>query len=96
MSTILKLEHLTKRFGGLCAVNDLSLEMQSRTIHALIGPNGSGKSTTTNIITGSFPSTSGRVFHGTQDITNKPAYEISRNGNKPHLSESEALQFPDC
>lgn len=53
MSTILKLEHLTKRFGGLCAVNDLSLEMQSRTIHALIGPNGSGKSTTTNIITGS-------------------------------------------
>ena len=55
MSTILKLEHLTKRFGGLCAVNDLSLEMQSRTIHALIGPNGSGKSTTTNIITGSFP-----------------------------------------
>jgi branched-chain amino acid transport system ATP-binding protein len=80
MSTILKLEHLTKRFGGLCAVNDLSLEMQSRTIHALIGPNGSGKSTTTNIITGSFPSTSGRVFHGTQDITNKPAYEISATG----------------
>ena len=64
MSTVLKLEHLTKRFGGLCAVNDLSLEMSSRTIHALVGPNGSGKSTTINMITGSFPATSGRVFHG--------------------------------
>ena len=80
MSTILKIDHLTKRFGGLCAVNDLSLEMSSRTIHALIGPNGSGKSTTINMITGSYPSTSGHVYHGDIEITNKPPYEISRTG----------------
>ena len=80
MSTVLKIDHLTKRFGGLCAVNDLSLEMTGRTIHALIGPNGSGKSTTINMITGSFPSTSGHVYHGDIDITNKPPYEISATG----------------
>lgn len=80
MSTVLKLEHLTKRFGGLCAVNDLSLEMSSRTIHALVGPNGSGKSTTINMITGSFPATSGRVFHGETEITNRPPYEIAATG----------------
>ena len=80
MKPVLKLEHLTKRFGGLCAVNDLSLEMAPRTIHALIGPNGSGKSTTINVITGSFPSTSGRVFHGDVEITNRPPYEIAATG----------------
>ena len=46
--TILKLDHITKRFSGLVAVNDLSLEMKKRTIHAQIGPNGSGKTTTVN------------------------------------------------
>lgn len=80
MSTVLKIDHLTKRFGGLCAVNDLSLEMKGRTIHALIGPNGSGKSTTINMVTGSFPSTSGHVYHGDIEITNKPPYEISGTG----------------
>ena len=52
--TILKLDHITKRFSGLVAVNDLSLEMKKRTIHALIGPNGSGKTTTVNQITGTY------------------------------------------
>lgn len=80
MSAILKLEALTKRFGGLCAVNGLSLEMSPRTIHALIGPNGSGKSTTINMITGSYPSTSGKVFHNEVDITNRPPYEIAATG----------------
>ena len=46
---ILKVEHLTKKFGGLTAVNDFSFDMQPRTIHALIGPNGSGKTTTINM-----------------------------------------------
>jgi branched-chain amino acid transport system ATP-binding protein len=80
MSIVLRIEHLTKRFGGLCAVNDLSLNMSSRTIHALVGPNGSGKSTTINMITGSYPATSGRVYHGDTDITNRPPYDISATG----------------
>lgn len=80
MSTVLKLENVTKRFGGLVAVNNLSIDMQSRTIHSLIGPNGSGKSTTINMITGAYPSTEGRIFHGDTEITNKPSYEIARTG----------------
>ena len=80
MASVLKLEGLTKQFGGLTAVNNLSIDMQERTIHSLIGPNGSGKSTTINMITGAFPETKGRVFHGDTEITNKPAYEIARTG----------------
>lgn len=43
MATTLRIEHLVKRFEGLVAVNDLSIDVQERKIHALIGPNGSGK-----------------------------------------------------
>ena len=80
MATVLKLENLTKRFQGLVAVNQLSIDMQERTIHALIGPNGSGKSTTINMITGAYPSSEGRVFHRDVEITNKPAYQIAQTG----------------
>ena len=80
MSTILKLENVTKRFSGLVAVNNLSLEMQSRTIHSLIGPNGSGKSTTINMITGVFPLTEGAIYHGDQKISGMPTYQITRTG----------------
>ena len=80
MATILKLDGVTKRFGGLVAVNNLSIDMHSRTIHSLIGPNGSGKSTTTNMITGTYPVSEGRIFHGDTEITNKKAYEIARTG----------------
>lgn len=80
MATVLKLENLTKRFQGLVAVNQLSIDMQERTIHALIGPNGSGKSTTINMITGAYPSSEGRVFHRATEITNKPAYQIAQTG----------------
>ena len=49
MQPVLKMEHVTKRFSGLVAVNDLSLEMPENCIHSLIGPNGSGKTTTVNM-----------------------------------------------
>lgn len=51
MATTLRIEHLVKRFEGLVAVNDLSIDVQERKIHALIGPNGSGKTTTLNLTT---------------------------------------------
>ena len=47
---MLEVKNLTKRFGGLVAVNDLSFTLEETGIHALIGPNGSGKSTTINLI----------------------------------------------
>jgi len=77
---VLRLERVTKRFGGLVAVNDLSFEVKPRRIHALIGPNGSGKSTTINMVNGSFPVTSGRILFQEQDITLWPLYKIARSG----------------
>jgi branched-chain amino acid transport system ATP-binding protein len=60
-STVLRVEHLTMRFGGLVAVDDLSFEMQRGTITALIGPNGAGKTTVFNCVTGFYQPTEGRI-----------------------------------
>jgi branched-chain amino acid transport system ATP-binding protein len=58
---ILKVEHLTMRFGGLVAINDLSFEARAGDITALIGPNGAGKTTVFNCITGFYKPTEGRI-----------------------------------
>lgn len=78
--SVLRLEHVTKRFGGLVAVNDLSFEVKERQIHALIGPNGSGKSTSINMINGSFPVTSGKICFNDKDITGWSMHKIARAG----------------
>ncbi len=80
MKTILRTENVVKNFSGLVAVRDLSFEMAERNIHALIGPNGSGKTTTINMITGTFPVTSGRIFYGDTEISGMPTYQIARLG----------------
>jgi len=59
--TVLRVEHLTMRFGGLLAVDDLSFEVQRGSIAALIGPNGAGKTTVFNCITGFYKPTEGRL-----------------------------------
>ncbi len=58
---MIKIEHLVKNYGTLCAVDDVSLEIGAGEIVGLLGPNGAGKSTTMNILTGCLSSTSGRV-----------------------------------
>ena len=69
---ILEVQHLTKRFYGLVAVNDLNFQVKKRRIHALIGPNGAGKTTTVNMITGENPQTTGDVlFMGNQFPRNR-------------------------
>ena len=80
MAAMLRLENVSKKFGGLTAVNNLSMTVEEGSIHALIGPNGSGKTTTTNMIEGVYPVTSGRIYFKEHDITNKPTYEIARLG----------------
>jgi len=60
-STVLRVEHLTMRFGGLVAVDDLSFEVKRGSITALIGPNGAGKTTVFNCITGFYKPTEGRI-----------------------------------
>src|ERR1700719_5435253 len=60
-TAVLRVEHLTMRFGGLVAVDDLIFEVQRGTITALIGPNGAGKTTVFNCITGFYRPTEGRL-----------------------------------
>ena len=77
---LLSAKNLTKRFGGLAAVNDVSLDLQRKQIHAVIGPNGAGKSTLTNLLSGDLPLSSGTVQLGPQDITGWNPEKISRQG----------------
>jgi len=78
--TLLKIEHLSRSFGGLRAVQDVSLEVKQGDRHAIIGPNGAGKSTLFNLITGELKPSSGRVIFDGRDITGKPPHVIARTG----------------
>jgi branched-chain amino acid transport system ATP-binding protein len=81
MSTpILSAQRLTKRFGGLAAVNEVSVDLSRDRIHAVIGPNGAGKSTLTNLLSGDLPPTSGHITINGADTTGKPAEVVSRMG----------------
>jgi branched-chain amino acid transport system ATP-binding protein len=79
-STLMTASGLTKRFGGLAAVNDVSLDLWLGQIHAVIGPNGAGKSTLANLLSGDLPPTSGRMRLGETDITGWTPEKISRRG----------------
>jgi branched-chain amino acid transport system permease protein len=75
-STLLKIEGLTKRFGGLVAVDNVSFEVKAGTITALIGPNGAGKSTSFNLITGSLPATAGSVTFAGRSLSGVKPHEV--------------------
>ena len=79
-TTLLSAHNLTKRFGGLAAVNDVSLELWLGQIHAVIGPNGAGKSTLANLLSGDLPPTSGRMVLSGTDVTGWTPEKISRHG----------------
>ncbi|MFH1350186.1 MAG: ABC transporter ATP-binding protein [Pseudomonadota bacterium] len=75
MSVLLKLENITKRFGGLIAVNDMSLEVHTGESIGIVGPNGSGKTTLYNIISGVYIPDKGKVIFDGKDITKLPPYK---------------------
>lgn len=77
---LLKVEHMTRQFGGLVAVNDLSFEVRSGEVLGLIGPNGAGKSTTFNVVSGFYKPTSGRLIFAGQDITGMSPAKVCRQG----------------
>jgi branched-chain amino acid transport system ATP-binding protein len=79
-SVILETRELTKAFGGLVAVNTVSVTVRKGEPHAIIGPNGAGKSTFVNLLTGHLPPSSGRVLFRGRDITGLPTHRISRLG----------------
>ena len=76
----LKLDHVTKTFGGVRALTDLSLDVIPGQIVGVIGPNGAGKTTTFNVITGAYRATSGTVLLDGHDVTSKPSHRIARAG----------------
>ncbi|HJN60679.1 MAG TPA: ABC transporter ATP-binding protein [Alphaproteobacteria bacterium] len=77
---MIRVENLHKRFGGLRAVDDASVEIAAGSITGLIGPNGAGKTTLFNVIAGAFPPTSGRVFLDDKDITGLKPHELFARG----------------
>ncbi len=77
---LLSARQLTKRFGGLAAVNDVSLDLWLGRIHAVIGPNGAGKSTLTNLLSGDIAPTTGTVILNGEDVTGSKPEKISRKG----------------
>lgn len=77
---ILSTSGLTKNFGGLVAVNDISLDIERGSMKAIIGPNGSGKTTFFNLITGALPVSAGRINFEGQDITRFSMHDRTRVG----------------
>ena len=77
---LLRADNLTKRFGGLAAVNQVSVDLWLGRIHAVIGPNGAGKSTLANLLSGDIAPTSGTVTLGGIDVTGWTPERISRQG----------------
>jgi len=80
VSAILRLEGVTKRFGGLVAMNGVSLSVERGEIFAIIGPNGAGKTTLFNLISGFLRPDAGRILFRGTDITGRPPHLIARAG----------------
>src|SRR5512138_2126852 len=77
---ILKVSSVSKAFGGLLAVCDVSFEMRPKEIVGLIGPNGAGKTTLFNVISGYYAPTRGKVFFDGEDVSGKPPYALAARG----------------
>lgn len=80
LDTILSVENLVKRFGGLTATDNLSFSVRTGEVHALIGPNGAGKSTLIAQLHGSLRPDEGRISFNGEDVTNLPTYRRARLG----------------
>lgn len=80
MMSLLRIESVSKNFGGLQALSDISLDVKEGSISALIGPNGSGKTTLFNVISKIIPRDSGRIVFCEERIDHLPAYRIAGKG----------------
>jgi branched-chain amino acid transport system ATP-binding protein len=80
MTDILTTDHLTKKFGGLCAVDDVSFSLEENLIMGLIGPNGAGKTTLINLVSGAIAPSQGRILFEGRDITGRKSHTINNLG----------------
>ncbi len=77
---ILETKNLSKAFGALAAVDDVSLAIEAGTLHSIIGPNGAGKTTLFNLLTGTVAPSAGRILFEGRDITGTPAHRVAHLG----------------
>ena len=82
---MIKVEHLSKRYGDFTAVDDLSFEIGDGHVYGFLGPNGAGKSTTMNIMTGCLSASEGRVLIEGYDIFEQPKEAKKHIGYLPEL-----------
>jgi len=80
MTTILELKNVSKAFGGVRAVEDVSLSIEAGSITSIIGPNGAGKSTLFNLISSVYPVNSGAIHYKDKNITGMPSHKLPRLG----------------
>jgi branched-chain amino acid transport system ATP-binding protein len=80
MTALLELDLLTRRFGGITAVDSVSMSVEAGEIRGLIGPNGAGKTTTLNLISGLTAPSSGRMTLAEKDVTGEPAHRLAARG----------------
>jgi branched-chain amino acid transport system ATP-binding protein len=80
MTAFLELNGVSKSFGGIRALNDVSFTLAEGEIVGLIGPNGAGKTTLVNVMTGTSHASSGKVLFGGNDVTNQRPYQAARRG----------------
>jgi branched-chain amino acid transport system ATP-binding protein len=88
---ILEIKNLTKRFGGLVAINELSLDIEQGVLFGLIGPNGSGKSVFFNTISGIYKNDGGDIVFKGERINNLPSYIITKKGMARTFQGSRAF-----
>jgi branched-chain amino acid transport system ATP-binding protein len=79
-AALLKVEGLTKRFGGIAAVDNVSFELQPGRIVGLIGPNGAGKTTLVNLVTGVHRANAGSLHFAGEDVSGQRPFESARRG----------------
>lgn len=77
---MLTIENLTMKFGGITALDNISMHVEPKTIHGIIGPNGSGKTTLLNCVSGIYKPTSGRILFDGKDITGREPHKIAHDG----------------
>lgn len=95
MTNLLEAKGLTRRWGGLVAVNDVNLSVESGTLHGLIGPNGAGKTTLVNMVTGVDRVDAGTVVFDGKDVTGLPAHRLAARGVARSFQTSQLFEDED-
>ncbi len=80
MTALMRVENISKRYGGVQALSDVSLDIADHQFYAIIGPNGAGKSTLLNVMTGLVSPTSGRIRFDGAELTGRPTHDIVHAG----------------